>query len=135
MKKILSVSCSDWAFNLGMLILRLGAGTLIIPHGYNKLVHFAEKKSSFMNFMGMGSTLSFSLVIFAEFFCGMFIILGLFTRLTVLPLVIAMSVALFKAEHGDIFGNGERAALFLTSFLVILLCGPGKASVDGVIGR
>jgi putative oxidoreductase len=135
MKKILSVSCSDWAFNLGMLILRLGAGVLIIPHGYSKLVHFAEKKSAFMNFLGMGSTFSLSLVIFAEFFCGMFIILGLFTRLAAIPLVIDMAVALIKVHHGDVFGDGERAALYLTCFLVIVLCGPGKASVDGMIGR
>lgn len=135
MRKLLSVSCSDWAFNLATLILRLGAGILIIPHGYSKLVHFAEKKSSFMNFLGMGSTLSLSLVIFAEFFCGMFIILGLFTRLAAIPLVISMSVALFKVHHGDVFSDGERAALYLTCYLAILLCGPGKASVDGMMGR
>ena len=88
-----------------------------------------------MNFLGIGSTLSLSLVIFAEFFCGMFIILGLFTRLTVLPLVIAMGVALFKASNGDVFGEGAHAAIFLTCFLTLLLCGPGKASVDGLISK
>jgi putative oxidoreductase len=135
MKKLLSVSYSNWAFNTAMLLLRIGSGALIIPHGYSKLVHFAEKKDSFMNFMGMGSALSFSLVIFAEFFCGMFIVLGLFTRLAVLPLVISMSVVVFKANHGDIFGKGEEGALFLTCFLAILLCGPGKASADGLINK
>jgi putative oxidoreductase len=135
MKKFLSVSCSDWAFNMGMLLLRLGAGALIIPHGYSKLVHFSEMKNSFMNFLGLGSTLSLILVIFAEFFCGMFVILGLFTRLTVIPLVITMFVALFKANKGDIFGNGAESALFLTCFGVLLLCGAGKASIDGLINR
>jgi putative oxidoreductase len=135
MKRLLSVSCSDWAFNVGMLLLRLGAGALIIPHGYSKLVHFAEKKNSFMNFMGMGSTLSLALVIFAEFFCGMFIVIGLFTRLTVIPPVIVMFVALFKIHNGDIFGEGANAALFLSCFLTILLCGPGKASIDGLINK
>ncbi len=135
MKKFLSTACSDWAFNLGMLLLRLGAGALIIPFGYSKLIHFAEKKNSFMNFLGIGSTLSLSLVIFAEFFCGMFIILGLFTRLTVLPLVIAMAVAVFNVNRGDIFGEGAHAAIFLTCFLAILLCGPGRASADGFINK
>jgi putative oxidoreductase len=135
MKKFLSISCSDWAFNISMLLLRLGAGTLIIPFGYSKLVHFAEKKDSFMNFLGLGSTLSLVLVIFAEFFCGMFVILGLFTRITVIPLVIAMLVVVFKVNKGDIFGDKAEAALFLASFLVLLLCGPGKASVDGLINK
>jgi putative oxidoreductase len=135
MKKLLSISCSDWAFNLGMLLLRMGAGALMIPHGYNKLVHFSEMKSSFMNFLGLGSMLSLVLVIFAEFFCGMFVMLGLFTRLTIIPLIIDMSVAIFRAHKGDVFGDGASAALFLTSFLALLLCGPGKASVDGLINK
>jgi putative oxidoreductase len=135
MKKLLSISYSNWAFNIAMLLLRLGAGALIIPYGYSKLVHFAEKKDSFMNFLGLGSTLSLVLVIFAEFFCGMFVILGLFTRLTVIPLVIAMSVIVFKVNKGNIFGDKAEAALFLVCFLVILLCGPGKASADGLINK
>ncbi|MEO5682097.1 MAG: DoxX family protein [Chitinophagaceae bacterium] len=135
MKKLLSVSYRDWAFTVAMLVLRVTAGTLIIPYGYSKLIHFAEKKDSFMNFMGIGSPLSMALVIFAEFFCGMFIILGLFTRLAVIPLIIAMFVVVFKASHGDIFGKGKEATLFLACFLAILLCGPGKASADGLINK
>jgi putative oxidoreductase len=135
MIKLLSVSYINWAFNVAMLLLRLGAGALIIPHGYDKLIHFSEKKDSFMNFMSMGSTPSYSLVIFAEFFCGMFIVLGLFTRLAVLPLIIAMSVVVFKASHGNIFGKGAEGALFLSCFSAILLCGPGKVSVDGLINK
>lgn len=135
MKKLLSVSYSNWAFTIAMLLLRIGSGALIIPYGYNKLIHFAEKKDSFMNFMGLGAAVSLSLVIFAEFFCGMFIALGLFTRLAVIPLVIAMSVAVFKVNHGDIFGKGSQGTLFLTCFLTILLCGPGRASADGLINK
>jgi putative oxidoreductase len=135
MKKLLSVSYKEWAFDLAMLVLRAGAGALIIPHGYEKLIHFAEKKYTFMNFMGIGSTLSLSLVIFAEFFCGMFIVLGLFTRLAAIPLVIAMGVVVFKANHADVFGKGAEGALFLAAFVAILLCGPGRASADGLINK
>jgi putative oxidoreductase len=135
MKKLLSVSYRDWAFNMAMLILRLCTGVLIIPYGYDKLIHFAEKKGSFTNFMGIGSPLSLALVIFAEFFCGMLIVLGLFTRLAVIPLLISMSVVVFKVNQGNIFGKNEHAAFFLACFLVIFLCGPGKASADGLINK
>ena len=135
MKKLLSISYKEWAFDLAMLVLRGVAGALIIPHGYDKLVHFAGMKNSFMNFMGIGTTLSLSLVIFAEFFCGMFIALGLFTRLAAIPLVIAMGVAVFKANHGDIFGRGADGTMFLAIFVAILLCGPGRASADGLINK
>jgi putative oxidoreductase len=135
MKKLLSVSYRDWAFNVAMLLLRLTAGIIMIPHGYSKLVHFAERKNTFMNFMGLGSTVSLSLVIFAEFFCSMLIILGLFTRLAAIPLVIVTGVVVFKVNHGQFFGDKESPALLFCGFLVLLLCGPGRASVDGLINK
>ena len=133
MKRLTSINYSNAAFNVAMLLLRVTAATLVITYGYDKLVHFAEKKATFMNFMGIGSTLSLSLVIFAEFFCAMLLIIGIFSRLVVIPLIIVMSVALFKAHNFDVFGMGEKAALYLACFLTILLCGPGKISVDGMM--
>ncbi len=133
MKKFFSVNYSPASFNIAMLLLRVSAGALIMSHGYSNLVHFAEVKGRFMNFMGMGSTVSLSLVVFAEFFCSMFVIIGLFSRLVVLPLIVVMSVALVKAHDVDVFDEGEKPALFLACFMVILLCGPGKVSVDGLM--
>ncbi len=135
MKRLLSTNYTDWTFNAALFVLRISAALMILPHGYDKLIHFADKKHSFMNFMGLGSTLSLSLITFAEFFCAIFVIIGLFTRFTVLPLVIAMGVALFKAHEGAIFGGGEKAALYFGIFFCILLVGPGKASVDGMMGK
>ena len=135
MKKLLSTGYTDWAFNIAMLVLRAGLGLMMLPHGYDKLVHFAQKKNTFMNFLGLGSTFSLSLSLFAEFFCAMFVIIGLFTRFTVLPLIIGMAVALFKAHDAAIFGAGEKSALYLAGFIAIFLLGPGKASVDGVKGK
>ena len=135
MKKLLSTGYTDWAFNIAVLVLRAGLGLMMLPHGYDKLVHFAAKKNTFINFLGIGSTFSLSLSLFAEFFCAMFVIIGLFTRFTVLPLLIGMAVALFKAHDAAIFGGGEKAALYLTGFIAIFLLGPGKASVDGMMGK
>ncbi len=135
MKKLLSIHYSSAAFNFAMLLHRLVFGILMMSHGYNKLIHFSEKKAEFMNFIGMGSTISLLLVIFAEFFCALFITIGLFTRLTVIPLVICMAVALFKAHGGDIMGDGASAALYLSAYVLLLLVGPGKISVDGLSGK
>jgi putative oxidoreductase len=135
MSKLLSTNYSTGAFNMGALILRLATGGLLIAHGYQKLMHFSTMKGSFMNFMGIGSTASLSLVIFAEVFCALFVLLGLVTRLACIPPIIAMSVALFKAHHGEVFGKGEASTLFLAGFLVILIIGPGRVSVDGATGN
>lgn len=135
MKKLLSTKYSTGAFNAALLVLRLGTGLLMMNHGYDKLVHFGSMHNKFMNFMGIGTSLSLALVIFAEFFCSIFIVLGLFTRLATIPLIIVMCVALFKAHNAEVFGKGELAALYLAAYFTILLVGPGKVSVDGMIGK
>lgn len=133
MKKLFSTNYSAGAFNLSMLILRLISGLLMMNHGYDKLANFAKYKGEFMNFLGMGSSFSLCLVIFAEFFCSVFLIMGLFTRLVAVPLVITMAVAFFMAHNHDFYGKGEMAALYLCAYLVILILGPGKASIDNMI--
>lgn len=135
MKQLLSTKYSAGAFNTAMLLLRLVVGFLMINHGYGKLVHFSEYQNKFMNFLGMGQTISLALAVFAEFFCSLFLILGLFTRLSSIPLIITMGVALFKAHNADFFGEGEPASLFLGCYLMILILGPGKVSVDGMTGK
>lgn len=133
--KLISTKYSANAFNLGMLILRLGMGAMMIPHGYNKLVNFANYRGDFMNFLGTGSTVSLALTIFAEFFCSFLVVIGLFTRLAAIPPIIAMSVAVVKAHKLQVFGEGEHAAMYVVAFLVILILGPGRISVDGAMGK
>ena len=135
MKKLFSARYSAGAFNTAMLVMRLGFGILIAKHGYDKLENFAMIKTQFISFLGLSQSVSLSLVIFAELFCGCLVVIGLATRLATIPLIIAMSVALFKAHNGDVFGVGQAATLYLIAFVGILLAGPGKASVDGMISK
>ena len=135
MSKLISTKYSTGAFNLGMLVLRLGIGILLAAHGFDKLQHFSTIKPHFMDFMGLGQTVSLSLNIFAEFFCSIFLILGLFTRLACIPILIVMSVILLKVTHGDIFGQGELPSLYFAATLALLFCGPGGLSVDRMIKK
>ena len=127
MKKIFSTKVSENAFSFAVLVLRLGAGSLImINHGLDKLMHFAEKSNHFADPFHIGSTTSLALVVFAEFFCAAFVIIGLFTRIACIPLIIAMSVAEYSAHKGEFFGKGELPGLFLVCFLTILITGARK---------
>ena len=135
MKKLLSIRYSAGAFNFAILLLRLVVGILMIHHGYQKLTDFSGTKEHMISFLGLGSTISTALIIFAEFFCSMFLILGLFTRFATIPIIIAMSVVLFQVDGGAYFGKGELPALYIISYLVLLILGPGKISVDGLIGK
>jgi putative oxidoreductase len=136
MKKLFSTRTSDSAFSFGMLLLRLGAGSLmLVDHGLDKLMHFSEKAGKFADPFHIGSTTSLALIVFAEFFCAAFIVLGLFTRLACIPLIIGMGVALFYAHKGEFFGGGESAGLYMIVFLAILVMGPGRVSLDRFIGK
>lgn len=135
MKKLLSAKYSAGAVNAAMLIARLALGILMMDHGYDKLIHFSEYSHQFINFLEMGKTLSLALVVFAEFFCSLFLILGLFTRLATIPLIITMCVVIFSINNGKVFMQHESPALYLTGFLVLLIIGPGRISVDSMIGK
>jgi len=135
MKKLTSTKYSAGAFSTAMLVLRLGIGILMLMHGYQKLTHFSPTVAEMPILFGMSKTIAAVLIIFAEFFCSIFLILGLFTRLATIPLIIACCVIVFKSHHGDVFGDGEQATLYLIGYIVLLLVGPGKASVDGMMGK
>jgi putative oxidoreductase len=74
----------------------------------------------------------------AEFFGGVLLILGLFTRLAAVPLVITMMVAVL-AVHRDAFGlkqNGMEYALTLGCVCAgIALLGPGCYSLDALFRK
>jgi putative oxidoreductase len=135
MRRLFSTKVSDNALSVALFLLRVGAGFLMLAnHGLDKLMHFAQRSSRFADPFGIGSTMSLSLTIFAEVFCAAFVILGLFTRLACIPLVIAMCVAFFYSNNGN-YKSGELALLFLICFLAILVAGPGKASIDRLINK
>lgn len=136
MKRLFSTKVSDNALSFALLVLRVGAGSLmLVQHGLDKLMHFAQKAPKFSDPFGIGSTTSLSLVVFAEFFCAAFVVLGLFTRLACIPLVIAMAVALFYRHNGQFFGEGESAGLYLVCFTALLFAGAGKVSLDRFIAK
>lgn len=132
---LFSTKLTATATNLGLLLLRITAGGLMLHHGYQKLVNADAMKQKFMNFMGLGVSTSVYLAIFAEFFCALLILIGLFTRLASIPLIVTMCVALFMAHNGEMFGDGEMAAIYLGMFLTLLIMGPGRFSVDGLISK
>jgi putative oxidoreductase len=136
MKNILSIKYNTAGFNFSVFFLRVVFGLLIIiRHGYIKLRDFSTIQEHFYNFLGLGMKTSLALSIFAEVLCALFVVLGLFTRVAVIPLIITMLVAIFGAGAGKPLIEAELALLYLGAFVTLLFCGPGKISIDAMINK
>lgn len=134
-KALLRPGSGSAAINASTLILRLSLGLLMANHGFRKLTGYAEMAPDFLDFMGLGGEVSLALAVFAEFFCSMLLVLGMFTRFALIPLIATMLVAVFIAHAGQDFGEKEHALLFLFPYLSLLILGPGKYSVDYLMFR
>jgi putative oxidoreductase len=131
-RKLTSINYTETTMSIALLIIRIGIGILMIHHGYDKLVNFKEYQPDFMNFLGLGNTISLGLVVFAELFCSVLLLIGLFTSLATIPLIITMAVAVF-VHDGAVFAKGELATLYLFVYIAVMIVGPGKYSLDAKI--
>ena len=71
--------------------------------------------------------------VLSEFFGGILIMLGLFTRAAALLNVLVTFTATFLYHKGDIGNAGLLSFFFMIMCICILLFGPGKYSLDSVI--
>lgn len=119
--------------DVAALLLRIIFGGMFVYYGYGKIQNYDTILPMFGDIIGIGPKLSFNLVIFAEFFCGLFILLGLFTRLSVIPTFITMIVAYFIAHANDPFDAKTPAFLFMVLSLPVFILGSGKYSIDALL--
>lgn len=128
-------STGEGTASLGLLILRVAAGVLMMTHGWSKIQNFEGMVQSGFDPVGMGATLSVVMLIGAEFIAALFIVLGLLTRLSAVPLIVAMSVAAFVAHASDPLQVKELSLIYLTIFATLLITGAGKYSLDSLLFR
>lgn len=120
--------------NLAALLLRALSGGLMIMHGLPKMQNYDQYVTDF-NPIGLGNDVSLSLAIFGELICGIFILLGFLTRLSVIPMLITMVVAFFVVHAADEFMVKELSFVYMILAVVLFLLGSGKYSVDAILFR
>lgn len=119
------------AFDLSMLLIRLSGGLMLL-HGIPKLMGFTERMDKFGDPIGIGPVASLALCVFAEFFCTVFVVVGAFTRIMVIPVIINMAVIVFVVHGGEPLKERELAVFYLLIFTSVFFAGPGKYSLDGL---
>jgi putative oxidoreductase len=136
LKKLLSSGrWSADATDTASLILRLTLGLLMLTHGYSKLMKLVHGDLGFADPIGIGEPASLVLTVFAEFFCSILIILGLWTRLALIPLSITMLVAVVIIHAPDGMDKKEHGLMYLLPYIALFLLGSGKFSVDAFLKK
>ena len=121
--------------SLALLIVRFGIGSFMLVHGLQKLEMLQANPIQFANPIGIGAGPSLALAVFAELICSALLILGFLTRLATIPLIITMLVAVFIVHSADGFEKQELGSVYLVVYILLLITGAGRYSVDALIAR
>jgi putative oxidoreductase len=126
-----------------LLFVRLYWGWQLIESGWGKL-HHLDKVTEFFTSLSLPMPAQTAVAISClEFFGGIFLAIGLLSRLTALALTINLIVAYITADREallSIFSDPDKfyAATpytFLVASIIIVLFGPGKFAVDTLLNR
>jgi putative oxidoreductase len=121
------------ATNFGLLVVRAGAGALLMTHGIQKLQMIMDGNLQFADPLGLGPMVSLYIATGAEFFCAALVVLGLLTRLAALLVAVNMAVAAVIVHAGDAWPKPEMAVLYGLVLFGLVFTGAGRFSVDGLV--
>ena len=117
-----------------ILFVRIFFGALFFMHGLDKMMNFSQLSQTFPSVLGLGSYMTLMLSIFCEFACSIFLIVGMLTRIVLIPMIASMAVAFFDI-HDGFMPEGELSLIYLIVFIVLFITGPGRYSADYLIDR
>lgn len=119
---------------LALLVMRLVLGAVMVGHGYQKVFGGLQHNAQFVASLGLPAWSGY-VSSFAEFFGGLLVLVGLFTRVAAFALCIDMVVAIWKYHwHNGFMGNGGYQfplAVAALAFALILF-GGGPIAFDHI---
>jgi putative oxidoreductase len=125
------------------LLVRLYWGWQLVESGWGKL-HHLDKVTEFFTSLNLPMPAQMAVFISCvEFFGGLFLAIGLFSRLTAVVLTINMLMAYAIADREALFSvisdpdkfYAAAPYVFLVASLIILIFGPGKFCCDYLLRR
>jgi len=138
--KAIGSSMLGRAADLGPLLLRVGVGVVFAVHGWQKFDGGVSNFAPFLQSLNVPAPeLVAWLQTIAEGVGGLMLIAGVLTRLVTVPLIVTMvgAIALVKVDVGFTVADAAGAELdvaLLAGLLGLLFIGPGRLSVDGLLG-
>jgi putative oxidoreductase len=108
---------------VALLVMRVTLGAILIAHGYHKVFGGFHHHMDMVGSLGLPRWMAY-LSAGTEFFGGIGIVLGLFTRLFSLAFVLEMGVAIWKIhfKNGFTGQGGYEFPLAVATIAFALLC-------------
>ncbi len=128
--------CSTKLGDAGLFVVRVFAGSsMAIAHGLGK-VQEPDNVISGAEAMNFPVAIVFGwAAILSEFLGGLFLALGLMTRLAALFIAFIMGVAAFMIHGSDPYQKKELALVYLAMMILFICTGGGRFSVDALIKK
>jgi len=136
MKKMTRVHNTSAISGIALLITRVGISALMLTHGIPKLLMLLSGAPvQFPSVLGLGPEFSLALAVLAEVVGSIFLLVGFGTRLAAIPLAFTMLVAAFLIHAADPLSVKEPALHYLLVYVVLLVAGSGRYSIDYMLQR
>ncbi len=116
-----------------ILAFRICFGVMMMYHGYQKVKNFSSLKTTFPDPFGIGIKSSLILAIFGELICPIAFIFGFLYRLCMIPMMFTMFTAFFIAMRKAPYDEKELGLVYLITFILLYIVGPGMYSIDYLI--
>ena len=135
--------CFDGLQSLVLLAMRLFWGYGFFQSGWGKL-HNVSSTSEFFTSLGIPlATFNVYLVGVIEMIGGILLILGLFSRIAVIPLIVVMVTAYFTAHSASVSHlltdsnevTQQAPFNYLLTCIIIFAFGAGRISIDYILKR
>lgn len=121
--------------DLALLLLRVGVGVIFIVSGWGKLTGI-EGVTGFFGNIGVPMPFIMAWVVaLVEFFGGIMVLLGAYTKIPYLLLAIIMLVAIFLVKLPDGFSGLRLELMLMLTSLALFFIGNGNYSVDHKIAN
>lgn len=138
LRRILWLTDLDPMREMGPLLLRLFVGFVLVYGTQDNVLH-AERMLEFRDFLA-GNGFAYPLAaarlsVYAQFVCGVLVIVGLLTRWAALVMLFNFAVALIMVHVGLPFSANIAPLAMLFGSAFLLLHGAGPISLDAYLQR
>jgi putative oxidoreductase len=120
---------------LALLVMRLSLGVIMVAHGYHKVFGGLHHHAQMVAGLGLPAWLGY-VSSFTEFFGGLLLLVGLFTRCAAIAVCIDLIVAIWKVHwHNGLTGDHgyEFPLAVATLAFALIFFGAGPIALDHIL--